>query len=501
MKPLAIFILLLAAFDLPTMAQTERKPNIILMVADDLGYRDLGCYGATKIATPRIDSLVKDGVRFTDAHSYSGICMPSRYTILSGRYAHRVTRSMDYACSFDDGQILLPAMLKTAGYRTAIIGKWHNGFGKKSIVDWNAELKPGPLEFGFDSYFGTPRTHSEPPLVFARDHWIVGIEKDDPISVDRGPGTGAHGKQIGGRKAMSLRPADKVDLMLADEAAGFLAAQKSSQPFFLYLAWAAPHNPIAPSSEFQSASKAGRYGDFIQQLDHAVGRVLDAVEKNNLSQNTLIIFTSDNGGRYEAAALRAGHRTNGELLGQKTDVWEGGHRVAFLARWPGRIPAATEQKGFFHHVDLMSTLAAAAGATIPAGASPDGHSELPAFLDPLKTAPARSEAVFHGTSGIAFRQGHWLYIPQRGSGGKTVPEPAKPWSLPYSIMQFENSDVDQRGQPKPSAPAEQLYDLASDISQKTNLASREPALMKTLRKRLDDLTVGYARKKKATADE
>ena len=468
------------------------RPNIVFMIADDLGYRDLSCYGATNIATPRIDSLSRDGVRFTDAHSFSGICMPSRYSVLSGRYAFRMRRSMDYACNFDPGQVLLPMALKSAGYRTAAVGKWHNGFGTNRTVNWNAELKPGPLEFGFDSYFGTPRTHSEPPLVFVRDHWIVGLEKDDPISVDHSPGTGAHGKQIGGKKAMALRPDEKLDLMLAEEAEKFLAGQKKSgEPFFLYLAWEAPHNPINPAPEFRGKSKAGIYGDYIQQLDHCVGRVLDALEKNGLAQNTIVVFTSDNGGRFERGALNAGHRTNGELLGQKTDAWEGGHRVPLLARWLGRIPATSERKEFFHQVDVMATLADAAGIKLSEGASPDGHSELAALLDPAKSPSNRTEAILHGTRSLALRQGSWVYIPVQGSGGKTAPEPAKPWSLSYGEMNFQNSEVNERGQIKPGAQKEQLYDLAKDVGQHTNLAASQPERLKAMRESFSVLTKGH----------
>jgi arylsulfatase A-like enzyme len=483
----AIGLAILAAFGTATAGT---PPNIILMVADDLGYGDLGCQGATKISTPRIDSLARDGVRFTDAHSFSGICMPSRYSILTGRYTFRLRRSMEYACNFDPGQILLPEALRSAGYRTAAIGKWHNGFGTTAAVDWNAPLKPGPLEFGFDSFFGTPRTHSEPPLVFMRDHRILGWEEGDPISVDRSPGTGAHGRQVGGKKAMSMRPTDQIDLMLADEAARFIGSQAGDKPFFLYLAWVSPHNPISPSAPFRGKSGAGRYGDFIQQLDHAVGRVLDSLDKHGRSRDTLVILTSDNGGRYENAALKAGHRPNGELLGQKTDVWEGGHRVPFLARWPGKIPAGGTRKELFHQVDLMATLAEAASAKLPDGASPDGRSELRAFLNPSETPAIRTEGIFHGTRSLALRQGSWFYIPVQGSGGKTVPEPAKPWALPYRTMGMKNSDVDDRGAIKEGAPQEQLYDLATDPAQSRNLAAANPDKLKELRERFRVLTRG-----------
>ena len=471
-------------------ASEPAQPNVILMVADDLGYHDTSAYGATLIATPHIDSLAHDGVRFTDAHSFSGICMPSRYTILTGRYAFRLRRSMDYACNFDPGQFLLPMALKSAGYRTAALGKWHNGFGTNMTVNWNAELKPGPLEFGFDSFFGTPRTHSEPPLVFVRDHWIVGLDPNDPISVDHSPGTGSHGKQIGGKQAMQLRPDDQLDLILAGEAEKFLAQAKADQPFFLYLAWEAPHFNLDPAPEFRGKSPAGLYGDYIQQLDYCVGRVLAALAKRGLATNTLVIMTSDNGGRYEQQALKAGHRPNGELLGQKTDVWEGGHRVPFLVRWPGRIPANSVRQAFFQQVDLMATIADAAGATLPPGASPDGHSELAAWLDP-KLPPIRTEAILHGTTSLALRQGSWLYIPAQGSGGKTAPEPQKPWSLSYRLMKYQNSDVDENGHIKPSAPAEQLYNLDDDVAQHTNLAARQPERLKAMRERFAVLTAGY----------
>ena len=483
-------VCVLASAALLQAAPETDKPNVILMVADDLGYNDLSCYGAKLIATPNIDSLAHEGLRFTDAHSFSGICMPSRYTILTGRYAFRLRRSMDYACNFDPGQVLLPMPLKSAGYRTAALGKWHNGFGTNMTVNYNQELKPGPLEFGFDSYFGTPRTHSEPPLVFVRDHWVVGLETNDPISVDHSPGTGAHGKQIGGKQAMELRPDDKLDLILAGEAEKFLAQQKSGQPFFLYLAWEAPHFNIDPAPEFRGKSPAGLYGDYIQQLDHCVGRVLAALEKQGLSSNTIVIMTSDNGGRYEREALKAGHRTNGELLGQKTDVWEGGHRVPFIVRWPGQISANRERKEFFEQVDLMATIADAAGAKLPVGASPDGHSELAAWLNP-QLPPIRTEAILHGTASLALRQDSWLYIPAQGSGGKTAPEPKKPWSLSYQTMKLQNSDVDENGQIKPGAPTEQLYDLDNDVGQHTNLAPTQPERLKAMRERFQVLTAGY----------
>jgi arylsulfatase A-like enzyme len=488
MQLISLTTAILITTTLMTLLQGAPQPNVILMVADDLGYGDLSCYGAKAITTPRLDRLAEQGTRFTDAHSFSGICMPSRYTILSGRYAFRARVARGYACHFEASQVLLPMVMKSAGYRTAMIGKWHNGFGSNPDVDWNAPLVPGPLEFGFDSFFGTPRTHSEPPLVLMRDRSILGLEKDDPIRVDHSPGTGAHGKQIGGAKAMAMRPDEKLDLMQAAEAETWLQKQSAAQPFFLYLAWQAPHNPINPEADFQKKSKAGRYGDYVQQLDHCVGRVLDALEKSGLAENTLVVFTSDNAGRYEGGAMRAGHRTNGSLLGQKTDVWEGGHRVPFLVRWPGRVPAKSLRVEYFHHVDLMATFTDCVGATLPEGSSPDGRSELSAFLDPVKSPAKRKEGIHHGSSSLALRQGSWVYIPEQGSGGKSAPQAAKPWSMSYRDMKFLNSDVDENGKIKEQATLEQLYDLKVDLPQTTNLASREPERLAKMRERFKEIT-------------
>ena len=471
------------------VAAAEPKPNILLIVADDLGYRDLGCYGATKVKTPRIDKLAGESVRFTDAHSICATCMPSRYAILSGTYFFHARGKGGYSIHFHEGQVTLPSLLKSEGYRTAALGKWHNGFGHADDPDWNAELKPGPLEIGFDSYFGTPRTHNEAPHVFVEDRRVVGLDPADPISVDMSPQFGRWGKTVGGAEAQAARPDERIDFILADKAEKFLAQQTKENPFFLYLAFASVHNPIDPAPEFRGKSGAGLYGDYIQQLDHCTGLVLDALEKQGLAQNTIVIFTSDNGGRYEREALKAGHRTNGELLGQKTDGWEGGHRVPLMARWPQHIEPGTVRAGFFLQVDLMATLAEAAQIALPAAASPDGASELAAFTKPASALAKRTEGVIQSSGTYVLRQGDWLFIPKQGSAGYSAPEREKPWSVPYKIMGFRNSDVDERGQIKPGAPKEQLYDLSKDISQEKNIANEYPERVSTMRARLEELTV------------
>ena len=462
------------------------RPNVLLIVADDLGIGDVGCYGSTKIRTPRIDRLAAEGARFTDAHSVAAVCNPSRYSILSGTYLWHAKRKNDYSLYFHEGQVTLPSLLKSAGYRTAALGKWHNGFGRNGDPDWNAELKPGPIEIGFDSFFGTPRTHNEPPLLFVEGHRVIGVDPADPIRIDKTKGP--HGKMSGGARAQAARPDEKIDFILAEKAAAFLAQQTAETPFFLYLAFAAPHVPINPAPEFRGRSGVGLYGDYVEQLDHCTGLVLDALEKRGLATNTIVVFTSDNGAVCTREAIQVGHRSNGALLGQKTDAWEGGHRVPLIARWPGRIPAGSARKPLFTQVDLMATFAEAAGIPVPAGASPDGASELGAFLDPAGSPVKRKEALFLGTGGHVLRLDDWTYLPKQGSGGMTVQvPPGAPWGQPWAKMGMTNSDIAADGRPRPDAPPAQLYDLRADPGQATNRFATESETVRRLAARLDDL--------------
>lgn len=472
-------------------AAGETRPNILLIVADDLGYGDLGCYGATKIKTPCIDRLAEGGVQLTDAHSPAAVCQPSRYAILSGTYLMRARRKGQQTLYFHEGQVTLPGLLKLAGYRTAALGKWHLGFGRNTEPDYNAELKPGPLEVGFDSFFGCPRTHNEPPFVFVENHRVVGLDPADPIQIiaakDTREGWG-HGISTGAKKAHAARPQDRIDLILADKAVQFIN-RKSEQPFFLYLAFLAPHVPIAPAPEFQGTSRAANYGDFIQQLDACVGKVLDALKTQGLTDNTLVIFTSDNGGLYIQEPLVAGHRPNGPLLGQKTDAWEGGHRVPFIASWPGRIPVRAQCGRLLNLTDLMATLAAAAGIPIPPGAAPDSLNQWPTLLAPKSSPAIRTEMLVQGTGGYALRQGEWVYLPKQGSCGFTVQVPPGPlWGVPYAKMGTTNSDIDSAGGIKPGAPPEQLYYLGNDPAQSKNVAPDHPDRCATMRTRLEELT-------------
>jgi len=335
----------------------------------------------------------------------------------------------------------------------------------------------------------------DPPWVFVENHRVVDWDPADPIRIvshdevlQRGLKDYGWGISAGAAHAHAARPDERIDLILAEKAAAFLSLSPQAMPFFLYIAFAAPHSPVNPAPEFRGRSQAGIYGDYVEQLDHCIGRVLDALDARGTARDTLVIVTSDNGAVCTREALAAGHCSNGVLLGQKTDAWAGGHRVPLIARWPGRIPAGSERKAMFTQGDIMATLAEAAGVGPPPGASPDGMSCLAAFTDPERAPAKRTEALFQGTGSYALRQGDWLYIPRQGSGGLTIQMPPRaPWGLPYAKMNQRNSDVDLQGKVQPGALPAQLYNLRDDLSQTTNRFRDQPDTARRLAARLEEL--------------
>lgn len=466
------------------------RPNIVLILADDLGYGDAGCYGATQFRTPRLDRLAGEGVRLNDAHSPCAVCAPTRYGILSGRYFWRSKQRGDYSYAFHAGEKLLPQVLREAGYTTAAFGKWHNGFCDHA-PDYNGELRPGPIEAGFDYFFGTPRTHNEPPFVFVENHHVVDQDPNDPIVIipkeetPAGQGWG-WGISTGAKAAHAARPENQIDIILTQKAVAYIEARSEEDPFFLYLPYLAPHVPLSPSPRFQGSSQAGDYGDYIQELDWCIGEVLDALDRRGMAENTLVVVTSDNGAMYHQHVLDHGHRPNASLLGQKTDAWEGGHRVPFIARWPGRIPAGAVSNNLLCLTDLFATLTAAAGVSVPAGAAEDSLNQLANLQAGSETAPVREEMVYQGIFGFALRSGDWVYLPEPGSLGFTA-HPTTAWGVPYARMGLENGDLDEEGRLRSDAAPGQLYNLREDLGQRTNRYRTEPGLAEALSKRLTAL--------------
>ena len=467
-------------------APKVKPPNIVLLLADDLGYGDLSCYGATRISTPNIDRLASQGLKFTDAHAPAAVCQPTRYGIMTGRYYWRAPRT-EPALYFKEGEILMPQVFKEHGYNTAAFGKWHLGWGSGEPLNekfWNGEIKPGPLECGFDYYFGVPQSHSQPPFVFVENHHIYkGDPKDPLILTQTQPAhwkyTGNSGGSTGAKAAHAACDYDRLDLTLAQKVSQYIAQQSAAKPFFVYVPFYAPHVPLLPAKEFRGTSGAGEYGDFIQQLDSAVGTVLKALEEQGLADNTLVVVTSDNGGCYIHEAMDLGHRANGKLLGLKADTWEGGHRIPMIVRWPGRVPAGAECDKLFSLTDLFPTFASAAGILLPRNAAPDGLNQAPMLEHPAGTPAIRNEMVYTGR-GSALRSGDWVYQPEKGSQGLFG-------TFYFKQLGYRNSEYDEDGNLLPTALPEQLYNLREDPTQTKNLLREQPEVAVQMAERFKEI--------------
>ena len=478
----------------PVMAQQSRRspagaarPNIVFIMADDLGYGDLSCYGAQKVQTPIIDGLARSGILFTDAHAPSAVCTPTRYGVLTGRYCWRTNLKNDCLFGHDpllieEGRPTVASLLKTAGYTTGGVGKWHLGFGS-SYPEWNGELKPGPLEVGFDSYFGVPVTNAQAPYVYVQDHRVVNLDPRDPIRL----GADSKTNLMYGGAAARYKP-DELALTHTGKAVEFIERSKS-RPFFLYFTPCNVHGPYTPNARFRGTSDCGVYCDFIREFDWSVGEILSALDRAGVAENTLLVLTSDNGGLYSRDAYDKGHRCNGDLLGQKTDVWEGGHRVPFLARWPKKIPEGSRSSELICLVDFMATAAAAAGVDLLRDAAPDSFNILPALLGHSGAKPVREGAVILAsyTGMLAVRQGDWVLILGRGSGGSTT-EYFRHYGMRLEELGRQTTGWKMKGMgPDPSLPAGQLYNLASDRGQAENLYQDQPQIVQ----RLTDLLIEY----------
>ncbi len=471
-----------------------QKPNVVFIFADDLGYGDVGCYGATKLKTPNIDRLAGQGKRFTDAHSASAVCSPSRYALLLGEYPFRQDLSapvfLKAGLVYDPDRLTFADVMKDAGYKTACIGKWHLGFGEK-MPDWNGDLKPGPLESGFDYYFGVPVVNSHPPFVYVENHRVVGLVPDDPFVLGRRAKTQLFPEkrqinQIGGAEAAHALYKDReVGTRLTEKSIEWIKSNKDN-PFFLYLSTTNIHHPFTPAPRFQGTSECGVYGDFVHELDWIVGEVMNTLEEQGLADKTLVIFTSDNGGMFNVGgqdAWKAGHRLNLDLLGFKFGAWEGGHRVPFIARWPGRIPQGSTSDQLISNVDMMATFASLVDRKLKEGEGPDSFDVSSAFTQSTED-PIRDHLVISAfnPANLTLRQGDWLYIGAKGSGGfggkkDTDFERGGPGA--HLLTKQVNSDIDN-GKFKADASPAQLYNLARDRSQTQNLYKAHPEIVKRM---------------------
>jgi arylsulfatase A-like enzyme len=478
------------------------RPNILLIYADDLGYGDVSCNGAATIATPNIDRLAQGGLRFTDGHSASATCTPSRYALLTGEYAFRKKGTGilpgDAPLIIEPGRVTLPAVLKKAGYRTGVVGKWHLGLGTGD-TDWNGEIKPGPLEVGFDESFIMAATGDRVPCVYVKDHRVVNLDPQDPIEVNyKTPYPGLPtGK--GNPELLRMHPSHGHDMAIVDgisrigymkggkaalwkdeemadtftrEAVAFMGRNKDQgAPFFLFFASHDPHVPRVPHPRYVGKSGMGPRGDAILQFDDDVGTVLDALERFGLANNTLVILTSDNGpvvddGYKDDAVEKLGaHKPAGPWRGGKYSAFEGGTRVPFIVRWPGRVKPGVSG-ALVCQVDLTASLAELTGQAFDKATAPDSVNVLPALLG--ESTKGRDELVEHAGA-LSLRQGNWKYIqPAQG--------PAR----------SKNTAIETGAD-----PAGQLYELAADPGETRNLvnsdAARAQAMAARLKQVLGDL--------------
>ena len=457
-------------------------PNIIYILADDMGYGDAGCNNpASKIPTPHLDRMAEQGMRFTDAHAPSSVCTPSRYAVLTGRYCWRSRLKRGVLWPTDGALIegdrpTVASLLRDGGYHTACIGKWHLGLDwsyrdgcaplpeigcgvhnkpvrheRMRNVDFSRPFRGGPLDCGFDRFFGVDAPNF-PPYAWFQDDRLAGVPGEE--RPDEGECHG--GPMVPDWKLGDIMPA------LVRKTVEFIG-EKHDKPFFVYLALTAPHTPIVPNPRFHGKSGAGPYGDFVCEVDDAVGQVLEALDRRGIAENTLVIFTSDNGPEHFAyeRIREYRHASMGSLRGVKKDTWEGGHRVPFIARWPGVVPAGSACGQLVSLADFMATAADMAAIPLPSGASEDGVSILP-LLKGRWDRPVRDYAVHHGYSGgFAIRSGDWVYLEAPGGLDAAGYEPE--WFR------------DERGYPAPDGRA-QLYHLGDDPSEARNCLEEEPAV-------------------------
>ena len=466
--------------------ETPRGPNIVFILSDDIGYGDLGCYGAAKVKTPNLDRLAREGIRFTDAHSTSAVCTPTRYSVLTGRYAWRCPEgdhilSGVAPLSIDPAMTTTPSLLKQLGYTTGLVGKWHLGLGtKEHPVDYNVEIKPGPVDVGFDYAFFYPATNDRVPCVYVENRRVVGLDPADPIQVsyEEKVGDDPTGKEhpellkmksnashaqtiVNGISRIGYMAGGKaarwVDEDMADTFAGKAAAfieQNKDRRFFLYFTPHDIHEPMAPHPRFRGTSDCGTRGDAIHELDWIVGEIVAALERSGLADNTLLVFSSDNGGAIKDTyddgtnSEHARQPPNGILRGQKGGLYEGGHRIPLIARWPGHIKSGTTSDALVGLVDMMATFSAAAGHDLDENAGPDSFNAFPAFLGKKTNKLMRQSLVLHtnGNGPLGLRMGCLMLI----TGDRNNTKPA------------------------------QLYNLAEDLAEANDLAAKYPEKVKEL---------------------
>lgn len=485
--------------DVPASETQPSKPNVLILYADDLGYGDLGCYNPdSKIPTPHLDKLAAEGIRFTDGHSSSGICTPSRYALLTGRHHwrdfHGIVGVFEGSV-FKPEQLTLPEMLKEKGYTTAVIGKWHLGWDWSSILkpdaepnpygnperrrftygpedmNWDQPVADGPLAHGFDYYFGDTVINF-PPYAWIENDRVT--QAPDTMmdtrtfpAIKEGTWECRPGPMVTG-----WNPYENIPTTTAKGVEKIREFAEAGEPFFLYFAFPSPHAPIIPNDEFDGSSEAGPYGDFVVETDAACGKLLQALEDAGVAENTIVLFSADNGPEKYAYPRdeKYGHWSAEPLRGLKRDIYEGGHRVPFIVKWPGVAQPGTVNETLISQIDIMATLAAVVGYDLPNDQAEDAYNTLPVLQG--ATRGTRVTHI-HNTFNKAFaiRHQNWVLIDaENGYHSKGFKE----WEEQHNYPADDSSPVE-------------LYDLSRDLNQHHNLATEYPEIVASLQKRLNTI--------------
>lgn len=440
-----------------TSGPAAKDPHVVIILVDDMGYGDLGSFNPeSKIPTPHIDRLAAEGMRFTDAHAPGPLCHPSRYGLLTGRFPFRtdVTKWPTQPL-IEDGQTTIPSLLRDADYTTAMVGKWHLGFAEDG---YDKPLPGGPIDRGFQSFFGMRASTDIPPYFYIRGDRAV-EPPTNHIDANQSDGwspiQGAFWREGGIAPDLELI---EVLPRFTDEAISVIEAHDARSPLMLYLAYPSPHTPWLPTPRFEGKSGAGMYGDFMMMVDHEVGRVVEALKAAGMLDETLLVFTSDNGPVwYSEDVERLGHDSSGGFRGMKGDAWEAGHRMPFIVRWPARVEAGSTSDQIICFTDLLATFAEIVGRELPDGAGPDSISFLPALKgETFRRPPIVMES---GSGLMMIRSEQWKLIAGLGSGGFSRP----------SIVQ-----------PGPGDPEGQLYNLEADPAETDNLFAEQPQIVERL---------------------
>jgi len=475
-----IYALLLISFssgELTAAPYESSRPNILIILADDLGYGDLKPFNAeSQIETPHLNQLAAEGMRFTDAHSCGAVCHISRYALITGRYPMRM-KSLDWRNQplIDADRLTLPGMLNQAGYQTGMVGKWHLGFEEGHVPPVQPVQHGGPVDRGFGSYFGIPASLDQPPYYYVKDRDVVSlptghVEASDSVDLGWTPIQGAFWRAGGLAQGFEH---DQTLPEFTNQASNWIqryARTRTGKPFFLYVALTAPHTPWLPLKQFQGKSKAGMYGDFTMQVDDTVGQILQTLNDHKLDRNTLVIFTSDNGPTwYDQDVERFNHDSAGNYRGMKGDAWEAGHRVPMIVRWPGHVPAGTQSNQLQCHADFLATCADIINFPLKNKAQVDSRNMLLDWKGERRNRILRDTFVAQSSGKVlALRKGEWKFIPHRGSGGFSKPRTIKP---------------------KAGEPTGQLYHITEDPGETTNLWNEHPEIVKEMQAELERIKV------------